>query len=480
MITPVIYDDAPLRERVTECLKDDFKHEAIKKAQEALGANRNRLVAEMPEWENIREAAKQIRQHVTENMDYYVKQFVENTTARGNKVHFAPTAEDALCEIFDIFEEANATTCVKSKSMMTEEMGLNSALEEAGIKVVETDCAENIIQTGEDKPSHIVVPALHMDRTMIANLYKEKKGYTGTNVPEEITHFLRTYLREEFLQADIGIRGCNFGVAETGSVTLVTNEGNGRMIGTCPKTQIIVLGIDRLVPDLESLDVMTALLARSAVGAKMTAYFCLDSGPARADEADGPEDVHIVIMDNGRSRLLDSESQEMLRCIRCGACLNVCPVYRHITGHGYGSIYPGPMGIVMTCELEGYDQAANLPFACTLCGACDENCPSKVPLHKLIHNHKVNVVAENRVHPAEKAMYKSGAAFLANRGIYKPGAKLASFGMKALGLGKGQLDVRSAWIPVANGWTKYRNMDAMAPVRFSTWFFNHKKESGED
>ncbi|MDD6651947.1 MAG: LutB/LldF family L-lactate oxidation iron-sulfur protein [Eggerthellales bacterium] len=482
MITPVIYDDAPLRERVTKCLQDDFKHNAIKQAQEALGSKRSQLVAEMPEWENLREAAKVIRQHVTDNLDYYLKEFVENTTARGNKVHFAPTADDALCEILDIFAEHNATSCVKSKSMMTEEMGLNSVLEEATIKVVETDCAEHIIQTAEDKPSHIVVPGLHFTRKEIAELYRQKKGYTGSDVPEEITHFLRDILREEFLTADIGIRGCNFAVAETGSVTLVTNEGNGRMIGTCPKTQIIVLGIDRLVPDLESLDVMCSLLARNAVGAKMTAYFCMDSGPARADEGDGPTDVHIVIMDNGRSDLIDTDFEDMLRCMRCGACLNTCPVYRHITGHGYGSIYPGPMGIIMSANLEGYDNIGSMPYACTLCGACSEDCPSKIPLHEMIRQHRINMVEEGRVPAAEQAAYKAAAKVLSTKPLYLAALKVGSFGMKPLCAieESGQIGAKTAGIPLVKNWTESRNLDPLPATRFRTQFAKHKKESGEN
>ena len=254
---PIIYNKVQnLQERVDAALADDFKHNAIETAQNTFHAKRELLVEQLPMWEDYRDACKAIRDHVTENLDYYVREFVTNAEKSGYKVHFAPTDIDALHAILDIVEETGALSCVKSKSMMTEEIGVNDLFEDIGVKVIETDCAEAIIQTAEDKPSHIVVPALHFDRKAIAELFREKRGYTGTEVPEEITHFLRQILREEFLTADIGMRGSNFLVAETGSLTLVSNEGNGRMVDSIPEIQIAVCGIDRIVPDLATLDVM--------------------------------------------------------------------------------------------------------------------------------------------------------------------------------------------------------------------------------
>lgn len=285
----IIYDDAPLEDRIHRALSDTFKHRAIETAQDVITGKRDALVAEVDNWEDFRTHAAAIRDHVLENLDYYVRQFATNAQKNGAQVYFAPTDNDALDCILDIFEAEGAKSCVKSKSMMTEEIGLNTFLESHGIKPIETDCAEHIIQTAGNAPSHIVVPALHFDRTSIRNLYHEQKGYEGTNDPEEITRFLRKTLRPEFMNAPIGVTGCNFGVAETGSCTLVSNEGNARMASSIPETQIVVMGTERIVPDLRSLDVMMKLLVRSAVGAKISGSFSINTGCRREGEADGPK-----------------------------------------------------------------------------------------------------------------------------------------------------------------------------------------------
>lgn len=473
----ILYDtEHDLRERARTCISDDFKHSAIETAQEVFYQKRRALVEEMPDWEGLRNEAAAMRAHVTSNLDYYVREFAKNAEANGYIMHYAPTDEDALWEILDVFEQHGAASCVKSKSMMTEEIGLNDVLAEAGVRVTETDCAENILQTAGDLPSHIVVPALHLDREAIAEIYRKKRGYDGDSVPEHITHFLRKILREEFLTSEVGVRGCNFAVAETGSVTLVTNEGNGRMVDTFPKVQIIMVGIDRLVPDLESLDTMMALLPRSAVGSKITAYFTIDSGPRRAGEVDGPEEVHIVLMDNGRHKLLNTEFEPMLRCCRCGACLNICPVYRHITGHGYGSIYPGPMGIVLTAALEGYENLGGLANACTLCGACSEHCPVKIPLHELIRDHRINAVKAHAVSPIEEPLFSGAELLWSNVSVYLMAMRLGRPVMQAIAQGEEELDERSTWVPVLKGWTETRDFPIISQVRFRDWFREHERE----
>ena len=474
----ILYNtDETLRERVSECLEDDFKHNAIRTAQEVFYTKRGELVEEMGDgWQQLRLHSMEVRNHVTENLDYYVKQFAQNAEANGCVMHYAPTGDDALWEVLDIFEKHGACYAVKSKSMMTEEVGLNEILEETGIKIVETDCAENILQTAGSKPSHIVVPALHFDREAIADIYRKERGYEGSSVPEEITHFLRKILRDEFMEAEVGIRGCNFAVASTGSVTLVTNEGNGRMVDTFPKVQIVFVGIDRIVPDLEALDTMMALLPRSAVGAKMTAYFSLDSGPRGEGEVDGPEEVHIVLMDNGRHTLANSEFKDMLRCMRCGACLNICPVYRHITGHGYGSIYPGPMGIVLTAGLVGYDEIDSMAFACSLCGACAEHCPVGIPIHDLIRQHRINIVEQHKNHAVEVPIFKALELLWSNLPVYKTAMVAGRPVMQAIARGEDALDEHSAWIPVVKGWTSTRDFDVFSEYRFRTWFKQHKEE----
>lgn len=475
-MSAIIYDDAPLEDRIHRSLSDSFKHHAIETAQDVITGKRNALVAEVDNWEDFRTHAANIRDHVLANLDYYVKQFAENAEASGAHVHFAPTDTDALDCILDIFEEVGATSCVKSKSMMTEEIGLNKFLEKHGITAIETDCAEHIIQTAGNAPSHIVVPALHFDRTSIRNLYRERKGYTGSDDPEEITRFLRKILRPEFMNASVGVTGCNFGVAETGSCTLVSNEGNARMASSIPETQIVVMGVERIVPDLRSLDVMMKLLVRSAVGAKISGSFSINTGPRRTGEADGPKTVHIVMVNNGRTNILGSEFRPMLRCIRCGACMNSCPVYRHIAGHGYGSIYPGPMGIVLTPLLEGYKRTAKLPYACSLCGACADVCPVRIPLPDLIAQHRRNVVSQGYVSPVEKAVFTTAAFTFSHRALYGMMTDVAAPVMKLMTGNTNQIDAGTAMIPVLNGWTASRNLDTMSKQKFRSWFAQHKRE----
>ena len=462
----ILYDtEESLRQRVAKCIEDDFKHQAIQTAQETFYQKRAALVEAEPDWQGLRTTAMDIRDHVTKNLDYYVKQFAQNASDHGVNVHFASTGNQALWEALDIFENHGAFKAVKSKSMMTEEIGLNHVLEEAGVGVIETDCAENILQTACDMPSHIVVPALHHTRDDIAELYRKECGYDGDNVPEHITHFLRKMLRPEFLSAQVGIRGCNFAVAETGSVTLVTNEGN-----------------DRIVPTLESLDIFMALLPKSAVGSKMTAYFSVDTGARHEGELDGPAEVHYIIMDNGRHKLLDTEFEPMMRCIRCGACLNICPVYRHISGHGYGSIYPGPMGLVLTPELVGYDDAnaKAMTFACTLCGACTEHCPVRIPIHDLVRDHRIAIVDEGKNNKIEVPIFKAMQAMWSSSPLYMALMRLGRPVMNILTRGKSSLDERSAWIPVLGSWTSSRDFDVIAPYRFRTWLAEHNAARAEE
>lgn len=470
----VMYDRAPLDEKVQRALSNDFQHRAIEAAQDAIGAKRDEMVADAGEdWERMRTQAARIRDHVLSNLDFYLKRFADAARAAGCNVHFAPTAADAVDAVLDVFEELGETSCVKSKSMMTEEIGLNAKLSEAGITPIETDCAEHILQTAQSAPSHIVVPALHFNRKAIQKLYREKMGYQGSDDPAEITRFLRTVLRPQFMSAHVGITGCNFAVAETGSCTLVTNEGNARMVTCAPENQIIVMGAERIVPDLRSLDVMVALLSRSAVGSKITSSFSLNTGTRRPGEADGPARVDIVIVDNGRSRILGGEYSTVLRCIRCGACMNTCPVYRHISGHGYGSIYPGPIGVVLTPLLEGYESAGKLTAACTLCGACASVCPVKIPLNSLILHHRNDMNKLGMVGPIEKRVFGAAGAVLSSVKLYRTATRVGSFGMKALAGKRGRLGKLN--LPVVIGWTCSRDLDVLAPRKFRDLFDEHER-----
>ncbi|AGH38580.1 Lactate utilization protein B [Bibersteinia trehalosi USDA-ARS-USMARC-188] len=458
----------PFKARIEKQVNNAGVRKALVKAQETIGANRQRMVDELGNWEEWRDDAKAIRNHVLANLDAYLYQLSEKVTQNGGKVFFAETAEDATNYIKQVAKEKNAKKIVKSKSMVTEEIGMNHVLEAEGIKVVETDLGEYLLQIVGDKPSHIVVPAIHKDRYKIRQEMHDVLGYEGSETPEEMTAFVRQKIREDFLEADIGVSGCNFAVPETGSVCLVTNEGNLRMATTVPKTHIAVMGMERIAPTFQEVDVLITMLARSAVGAKLTAYNTWLTGPRLEGETDGPEEFHLVIVDNGRSKILESEFQEVLRCIRCGACLNTCPAYRQIGGHGYGSIYPGPIGSVISPLLGGYDEFKELPYACSLCTACNSVCPVKIPLAQLILKHREHI-AQAGMTPAAERLSIFGFNFAnSHPTIWKVGMKL---GAKVAGK-----FIKNGKAPVNFGalgeWTKARDLPAAEGQSFREWFEN--------
>ncbi|MEN2896600.1 Lactate utilization protein B [Mannheimia haemolytica] len=411
---------------------------------------------------------KQFCNHVLANLDAYLYQLSEKVTQNGGHVFFAETAEEATDYIKNVAKAKNAKKIVKSKSMVTEEIGMNHVLEAEGIKVVETDLGEYLLQIVGDKPSHIVVPAIHKDRHRIRQEMHDVLGYQGSETPEEMTAFVRQKIREDFLEADIGISGCNFAVPETGSVCLVTNEGNLRMATTVPKTHIAVMGMERIAPTFKEVDVLITMLARSAVGAKLTAYNTWLTGPRLEGETDGPEEFHLVIVDNGRSKILESEFQEVLRCIRCGACLNTCPAYRQIGGHGYGSIYPGPIGSVISPLLGGYEEFKELPYACSLCTACNSVCPVKIPLAQLILKHREKIADAGLTPMAERLSifgfnFANSHPTLWKVGV-KVGAKVAS---KLIKNGKAPVNFGAL-----GEWTKARDLPTAEGESFREWFNN--------
>ena len=378
--------EATVKARADLALNDEFLRKAVRFTTERLRNGKKKATDEHGNWEEWRERGKQIRLHTIAHLDYYLNLFVNNARANGVHVHFANTAEEAVNLTLDIAEHAKAKSVVKSKSMVSEELHLNHALESIGVEAVETDLGEYIIQLAGEMPSHIVIPAIHKNRYQIADLLSKEAGYTLPPDTTALAGFVRKKLREKFLEAEIGMTGCNFAIAETGSMVLFENEGNARMVTTVPKTQITLMGMERIIPSWSDLEVMATLLPRSATGQKLTMYMSGITGPRRSDDADGPDEMHIIIIDNGRSlQLGDPEFQELLNCIRCGACLNACPVYRHIGGHAYGSTYSGPIGAVLTPSLNKniaeWDDIAN---ASSLCGACYEACPVKIPLHDML------------------------------------------------------------------------------------------------
>src|SRR5690349_7696870 len=360
---------------------------AVQQATGRFVHTRAARVAELPDWEQMRQIASDIRTHTLENLDGYLTRLETAVRARGGQVHWASTAEDARRIVIQIAQEHNVTLAVKSKSMATEEIELNHALAAAGIEALETDLGEYIIQLAGTGPSHIIVPAVHLTKEEIAALFSRKLGIDAPADPVELARIARETLREKFLNAQMGISGGNFLVAETGTLVMVTNEGNGRMCTTIPDLHVAVVGIDKVIPDWDSLVVFLKLLARSATGQKLSTYTQFITGPRREENEFGPKEFHLVLLDNGRSRVLkDPVGRDVLKCIRCGACANVCPVYKNVGGFAYGSFISGPIGAILTPQMLGTQAARELPYASTLCGACAEVCPVKIPIPTILRH----------------------------------------------------------------------------------------------
>ncbi|MED3552058.1 LutB/LldF family L-lactate oxidation iron-sulfur protein [Cytobacillus praedii] len=465
------------KNRVDKGIRDSFMRSAVASAQDGIGQRRQAAADELGNWEEWRSHGEEIRQHVLAHLDYYLELLSENVARRGGHVFFAQTKEEANEYIREVALKKKAKKIVKSKSMVTEEIHLNAVLENAGCTVVETDLGEYILQVDDhEPPSHIIAPALHKNKEQVQEVFTKKLGYKKSSKPEELAWHAREMLREEYLTADIGITGCNFAVAETGSICLVTNEGNADLVTALPKTLITVMGMERIVPTFEEMDVLVSLLTRSAVGQKLTSYITVFTGPRAEMEADGPEDFHLVILDNGRSNILGGEFQSILQCIRCAACVNACPVYRHVGGHSYGSIYSGPIGAVLSPLLGGYDDYNELPYASTLCGACTEVCPVKIPLHQLLHKHReVIVEREGKAPISEKLAMKAFGLGAASPALYKIGSKIAPTAMNPFTVG----DKISSGPGPLKAWTEFREFPAPNKERFRDWFKNRAKVDHE-
>ncbi|TWT27338.1 LutB/LldF family L-lactate oxidation iron-sulfur protein [Planomicrobium sp. CPCC 101110] len=472
---PMKIGEKPFFGRVDDALENNFMRTAMASAQDRLrGRKLDATVRDeqIGDWEEWRSAGEEIRRHTLENLDYYLEQLSENFSRKGGHVYFADTAEDATRYIQEVAKKKGAKKITKAKSMVTEEIGLNEALEEIGCEVFETDLAEYILQIDDhDRPSHIVVPSLHKNKEQIRDTFRDKAGYTGTEEPRELTAFARSQLREVFLQADIGITGCNFAVAESGTVSLVTNEGNANMVTTYPDTQISVMGMERLVPTWKELDVMVNLLSRSAVGQKITTYITNLTPQLTEDSVDAPKEFHLVILDAGRSNALGTEFQSALHCIRCAACVNVCPVYRQIGGHAYGSIYQGPIGAVLTPILGGYEEYGELPFASSLCAACTEACPVRIPLHEQLIRHRENYAAQ-KGRTGERLAMKAFGIGASTPALFQGAVKGLPAIMKPLAEDEG---ISSGPGPLKL-WTAVRDFPAPGNGNFRSWFKNHKQE----
>ncbi len=400
------------REAARQALSDGQIQQALRGATGRFREERVHALQDLPDADGLRDRLKAIRAATLARLAEHLTTFERNATAAGARVHWARDGAEAIAIILALAKERQVRTVAKSKSMTAEEINLNPALEAEGIRTVETDLGEWIVQLAQEHPTHIIAPAIHKTREQVAALFSEVAGepLPPDNIPA-LTATARRLLRDVFLTADMGITGVNIAVAETGSIVLVTNEGNGRMVTTLPRVHVAIMGVEKVVPTWEEAAVWLQLLARSATGQPLSIYTSILTGPARAEDPDGPEEMHIIILDNGRSRLVGTEYEEVLQCIRCGACLNVCPVYRKVGGQTYGSPYSGPIGAVVTPLLFGLDRYFALPHASTLCGACLEVCPVRIDLPRMLLSLRRDV-AERGLLPARDRKLEQGIAWL--------------------------------------------------------------------
>ncbi|MBL0935553.1 MAG: iron-sulfur cluster-binding protein [Rhizobiaceae bacterium] len=443
-----------------KALSDAQLQKALGNVRAGFIDKRKKAVDALPEFEALRENGKAIKDHALAHLDLYLENYEAQVKAAGGHVHWAQTAEDARNIILDLCASRGVKTVTKGKSMISEEIALNDALEAAGVRPVETDLGEYIIQLRGEHPSHIIAPAVHLNKEQIEADFRR----VHTHLPadrelvehEKLLTEARAVLRAEYFKADLGITGANFLVAETGSSIIVTNEGNGDLTQILPRVHVVIASIEKIVPTLEDAAQILRLLARSATGQDMSVYTTVSTGGRREGDPDGPDEYHVVLLDNGRSSMLGTEFQEMLRCIRCGACMNHCPVYHAVGGHAYGWVYPGPMGAVLTPSLIGVDKGGHLPNASTFCGRCESVCPMKIPLPKMMRHWREREF-ERGLNPAAARYGLKAWAFFAKRpSLYR---FFASLGIPALSAAGGAKH-RFSWLPFAGGWTKHRELPA--------------------
>ena len=441
-------------------LKDVGLQKALANSGPSFIARRAAAVARLPEFEQLRDIGRDIKNHTLANLDFYLEEYERNLTAAGGKLHWCADAAEARAAVLAICQRANARTVTKGKSMISEEIGINDHLERHGIQPIETDLGEYIIQLRHELPSHIIAPAFHLNREDWEDQFR--KSHTDLPVDRvfserrDILTEARTKLRERFLTADVGITGANFLIAETGSSVIVTNEGNGDLTQTLPRVHIVLASIEKTVPTLEDATSLLRLLARSATGQDFSVYTTFSTGARRPGDLDGPEEYHVVLIDNGRSAMLGTEFQDMLRCIRCAACMNHCPVYGAIGGHAYGWVYPGPMGSVLTPALVGVDKAGLLPNASTFCGKCESVCPVKIPLPNLMRHWREREFERHLTPMAVRNNLGVWAWFARRPAAYRLATRTASAMLGFLGGKRG----RFTSLPFAGGWTGGRDLPA--------------------
>jgi L-lactate dehydrogenase complex protein LldF len=453
-----------------QLLGDTQMRKNVRHATTVIQNKRQVVVDEMPDWQELRESGRQIKQHTLENLDYYLEQFEANCTRAGGTVHWARDAAEAREIVTGLVRGSGSDEVIKIKSMTTEEIGLNHHLADAGITAYETDLAELIIQLGRDLPSHIVVPALHKNRQQIREIFRREMNLPELGErPADLAEAARSFLREKFLRVKTGVSGANFLIAETGGVCVVESEGNGRMCLTLPDTLITIAGIEKVIPRYRDLEVFAQLLPRSATGERMNPYNSIWTG---VHAEDGPKAFHVVLMDNARTKVLaDEEARQTLYCIRCGACQNACPVYRQTGGHAYGSVYAGPIGAILTPQLQEMHSGQSLPYASSLCGACYEVCPVKINIPEvLIHlRHKVveqDTAGLGALNPEALAM-QAMAMLFRNEGRFRAAQRLGRMAERPMVNRQGWI----TWLPgLLGGWTQVRDLREMPKQTFREWF----------
>jgi L-lactate dehydrogenase complex protein LldF len=447
---------------VEQALTDPPLQAALMRLTGTLMAGNRRGYAALADSDALRDHAKAIKEHTLAHLDRYLEQLESAVQSRGGQVHWAATAEDARRIIVDIARRTQSKRVVKSKSMTSEEVHLNPALEAAGIEVTETDFGEFVIQLAGERPSHLVAPAVHHTRESIARLLSAHAGETLPDDAEALARAGRRLLRDKFARADMGISGANFAVAETGTIVLISNEGNARLTTTCPRIHVALVGMEKVVPRLADLPVFLKLLARAATGQTLSVYTTLITGPRRPDESDGPEEFHLVLLDNGRSRVLATPFRESLQCIRCGACLNACPVYRRIGGHAYGGVYAGPIGSILTPLYDSVSANLDLPHASSLCGACQAACPVKINIPHMLIGLRQLQHTEATKGPLEKLAYRLAGAVLRRPWLYRLALRCARMLLRPW--------ARKGWLRSlpgpGKGWTAQRDFPAPAARSF--------------
>lgn len=440
-----------------EAIANETLQVELARLSQGFPVRRQQAADRMPEFDDLRDQARDIKNHVLANLDSYLEAYETQVTELGGQVHWARDADEAREHILKICKSANAKTVTKSKSMIGEEIAINDYLEENGIAPIETDLGEYIIQLRNEPPSHIIAPAIHVSKEQVEEAFRKEHvdlpADRNLDDPVSLLQEARSQLRDKFLKADVGLTGANMLVAETGSNVLVTNEGNADLTYSLPRVHIVIASIEKIVPTLEDASTILRVLARSATGQDMSVYTTFCSGPKRPEDLEGPEQYHVVLLDNGRTDLLGSEFEEVLRCIRCSACMNHCPVYKAIGGHAYGWVYPGPIGAVLTPGLMGMEGTTDLPNASTLCGKCESVCPMRIPLPKLLRSWRTRAFENRQSRPPGHAAIRAWAWLATKPRLYHKVNGLVVAVLGALGRRAGVL----RWLPFASGWTSKRD-----------------------